>query len=31
MQLEADEGSELPLISFDVTQPGLAAVKVHNF
>ena len=28
MQLEADEGSELPLISFDVTQPGLAAVKV---
>ena len=28
MPLETDVGSELPLTSFDVTQPGLAAVRV---
>ena len=28
MQMATDVGSELPLTSFDVTHPGLAAVKV---
>ena len=27
---ETDVGSELPLTSLSVTQPGLAAVKVDN-
>ena len=31
MWLETDAGSELPLILFDVTYPGLAAVKVDVF
>ena len=35
MQSETDVGSELPLpeplISFDVTPPGLVAVKVDTF
>ena len=30
MRPETDVGSELPLPSFDVTHPGLAAVKVDN-
>ena len=28
MWLETDIGSKLPLTSYDVTQPGLAAVRV---
>ena len=28
---EIDVGSDLPLTSFDVTPPGLAAVKVDNY
>ena len=28
MWLEADTGSELPLTSFSITHPGMAAVKV---
>ena len=31
MWLEADVGCELPLTSFDITHPGLAAVKVAMF
>ena len=31
MQLETDVGREPPLISFNVTHPGLAAVKVRKF
>ena len=31
MRLETEVGSELPLISFDVTYPGPTAVKVGAF
>ena len=31
MWQETDIGSELPVTSFDVTHPGLAAVKVDMF